>query len=76
MVVLLGFEFSDRDHRGLTGRGTKPRKSGRTRSVERTGQAENWGRPFGGTDFLLARPGIGFNVPVNQAALRDRQIRP
>src|SRR5208282_2372847 len=29
-----------------------------------TGQAENWGRPSGGTDFPLERPGGRFIVPV------------
>src|ERR1700684_2976639 len=37
---------------------SKPPQSG----AQRTGQAENWGRPSGGTDFLLARPGGGFSV--------------
>src|ERR1700677_1682642 len=37
---------------------TKPPQSG----AQRTGQAENWGRPSGGTDFPLARPGGGFSV--------------
>jgi hypothetical protein len=32
----------------------------------RTGQAENWGRPSGGADFLLERPGDGFSVPVSR----------
>src|SRR4051794_26307667 len=30
--------------------------------AKRTGQAENWGRPSGGTDFPLARHGGGFSV--------------
>ncbi|EAQ81492.1 hypothetical protein DSM3645_27962 [Blastopirellula marina DSM 3645] len=38
---------------------TKPLESGAER-VERTGQAENWGRPSGGADFLLERTGGGF----------------
>ena len=35
--------------------------------VERTGQAENRGRPSGGTDFLLYRPGDCVTVHVNEA---------
>jgi hypothetical protein len=48
--------FKDPDHRGLSGIRIKDAKDGSAV----TGQAENWGRPSGGTDFLLYRPGGGF----------------
>jgi hypothetical protein len=34
-----------------------------------TTQFENWGRPSGGTDFLIAGTGEGFNVPIRKTAL-------
>lgn len=34
--------------------------------AQRTGQAENWGRPSGGADFPLERTGGGFSVPMNR----------
>jgi hypothetical protein len=37
-------------------------------------KSENWGRPSGGTDFLIARTGGDFNVPIRKAAWRHRQI--
>jgi hypothetical protein len=47
--------------------------------AERNGQAENWGQPLGGADFLLSRPGGCFNrasirpwSPARQI-LRERQ---
>ena len=57
-----------RDHRGLMSQRTKPPQSGAT---ARTGQAENWGRPSGGTDFPLDRPGGGFTRDMTQAACRN-----
>jgi hypothetical protein len=33
-------------------------------------QAENWGRPLGGTDFLLERTGGGFRAAHQKAAWR------
>jgi hypothetical protein len=36
-----------------------------------TGQVENWGRPLGGTDILLERPGSGFKVPSIGPAWRE-----
>ena len=56
--VLLLLSFSP-DHRGLTAPRNPPCSPGRS-SRQRSGQAENWGRPSGGTDFLLARTGDGF----------------
>jgi len=32
-------------------------------------KAENWGKPSGGADFLIAGTGAGFNVPIKKAAL-------
>ena len=37
------------------------------------GKSENWGRPSGGTDFLIARTGGGFTVPIRKAAWRGRE---
>src|SRR5439155_23877903 len=34
-------------------------------------QAENWGRPLGGADFLLARTGGGFRPPREKAVWRQ-----
>ena len=44
------------DHRGLMAPDPKPLQSG----AQRTGPAENWGRPSGGADFPLERTGGGF----------------
>ena len=33
-----------------------------------TGKSENWERPLGGTDFVIARTGGDFNVPIRKAA--------
>jgi len=54
-------QVCDRDHRGLTARETKPIS---VRRASKPGIVENWGRPSGGTYFPLARPGVGFSVPV------------
>src|SRR5262249_9073720 len=58
-MMFLSVLVSGRDHRGLMAPQTKPPKSG-AEHAERTGQTENWGRPSGGTDFPLERPGGGF----------------
>ncbi len=34
--------------------------------AKRNGPEKNWGRPSGGTDYLLARPGRYFTPAVNQ----------
>ena len=47
------------DHRGLMAPEPKPLQSG-AKPAERTGPAENWGRPAGGADFPLERTGGGF----------------
>lgn len=44
----------------------------RRSEAKRTGQAENWGRPSGGADFLLYRRNGGFTVHVNEAEVGDR----
>jgi hypothetical protein len=49
---------------GLMPSDPKPPQPGR----KRIGQAENWGQPLGGTDFLLARSGGGFKPGIIQAA--------
>ena len=36
------------------------------------GKAENWGQPSGGTDSLIARTGVDFNVPIRNAVWRDQ----
>jgi hypothetical protein len=41
--------------------------------AERNAQAENWGKPSGGADFLLARPGWDFSVPIKKAVWRNRK---
>src|SRR5262249_27087842 len=46
---------------------TKAAQSG----AQRTGQAENWGRPSGGTDFPLDRHGGGFTRDITKAACRS-----
>ncbi len=45
---------------------TKPLQTGAKRALA-TGQAENRGRPSGGTDFLLERTGGGFSLPIKKA---------
>ena len=54
---------------------TKPPQSGAKRAPA-TGQAENWGRPSGGADFLLERPGGGFTRDMTKAACRVRNKGP
>src|SRR5579884_1011727 len=50
---------------GLSGNAPKA-AAGREASAQ-SRQAENWGRPSGGTDFLLACHGGGFSVPERKA---------
>ena len=45
---------------------SKPLMSGAKRAPA-TGQAENWGRPSGGTDFPLERTGGGFKRDLRKA---------
>jgi len=40
-----------------------PKEAGKSGSLFASGQSENWGRPSGGADFLIERPGDGFKVP-------------
>src|SRR5579884_2683702 len=47
--------------------GNAPKAAAGREALARSGQAENWGRPSGGTDFLLACPGGGFSVPERKA---------
>ena len=43
--------------------------SPQSRGVATPRKAENWGEPSGGTDFLIAGTGGGFNVPIRKTAL-------
>jgi hypothetical protein len=43
------------------------KKSGKARA-QRTAQFENWGKPPGGTDFLIERAGEDFREPIREAA--------
>jgi len=58
--------ISGHAHRGLMAWRTKPPQSGAKRAPA-TGQAENRGRPSGGTDFLLERTGGSFSLPIRKA---------
>jgi hypothetical protein len=40
--------------------------------AERNGQVGKLGATFGGTDFLIARAGGDFNVPIKKAVWRGR----
>jgi hypothetical protein len=37
------------------------------------GKAENWGQPLGGADFLIARHGGDFSVPIRKAVWRSQK---
>jgi hypothetical protein len=39
-----------------------------------TGQAENWGKPLGGTDYLLARTGGGFKRANQLGRVAGRKV--
>jgi hypothetical protein len=60
------FKFSGCANRGLMAQKRSPFQPGRSEP----GKSENWGRPSGGTDFLIARTGGDFNVPIRKAAWR------
>src|ERR1700685_3738990 len=70
VIESLLFKFSRCANRGLMALKRSPFQPGRSEP----GKSENWGRPSGGTDFLIARTGGDFNVPIRKAAWRDRQI--
>jgi hypothetical protein len=38
------------------------------------GKSENWGQLLGGTDFLIARTGGDFTVPIRKAAWCGREV--
>jgi hypothetical protein len=62
------FKFSGCVNRGLMAQKRNSFQPGRSEP----GKSENWGRPSGGTDFLIARTGGDFNVPIRKTAGRDR----
>jgi hypothetical protein len=63
------FKFSGCANRGLMAQKRSRLRPGRSEP----GKSENWGEPSGGTDFLIARTGGDFNVPIRKAAWRHRQ---
>src|SRR5580700_6370816 len=63
------FKFSGCANRGLMAQKRSPFQPGRSEP----GKSENWGQPSGGTDFLIARTGGDFNVPIKKAGWRDRR---
>src|SRR5271156_4539815 len=69
VIRSLLFKFSGCANRGLMAQRRSPFKPGRSE----TGKSENWGRPSGGTDFLIARTGGDFNVPIRKAVWRGWQ---
>jgi hypothetical protein len=66
LSVMVNFSFvvvGSRPMRGLTAQKKKSIQSG----SEAVGPVKNWGDRFiGGADILLARPGVGFMVPVRR----------
>jgi hypothetical protein len=62
------FKFSGCANRGLMAQQRSPLQLGRSEP----GKSENWGRPSGGTNFLIARTGGDFNVPIRKAAWRGQ----
>jgi hypothetical protein len=56
------FKLSGCANRGLMAQQRSPFQPGRSEP----GKSENWGRPSGGTDFLIARTGGDFNVPIKR----------
>src|SRR5438132_14235500 len=68
-MCFLLFEFRP-PRAAFTGPRPKPTSAGRLQPegfLARSRQAENWGKPSGGTNFLLACHGGGFSVPVKKA---------
>src|ERR1700677_1271055 len=57
------FKFSGCANRGLMAQKRSPLQPRRSEP----GKSENWGKPSGGTDFLIARTGGDFNVPIRKA---------
>src|SRR5580658_2385815 len=69
VIGSLLFKFSGCANRGLMAQKRSPFQPGRSEPCK----SENWGQPSGGTDFLIARTGGDFNVPIRKAAWRHRQ---
>jgi len=67
-VLLFGFRLRPSPPNGTA---NKVPKAGAERYPRKL---QNWGRPSGGTDFLLARHGRDFSVPIEKAAWCNRQI--
>lgn len=62
--------YPDLDHRWPDGGQKKPDLSG---ALERNLQVQNWGRPSGGADFVLASPAVRFKHATQGQRGRGRQ---